>query len=194
MVCHISFFLSSATQPKSSRSRNLLVPFHSNPTDPRSSNALTTAYHTLLLSTLVTWPAKHTLSSDALIRFVETTLQGLPGTSHDASPTPSATQAFGELLVDTIWATDEQLDIVVGDAKAAAEAKAKGEIAESDAAATVKAKQNAEKDKETLVYITKQLLVCLHFFSSRKGFSVANARTCSGLGYWTRTCVGNGLI
>lgn len=67
--------------------------------------------------------------------------------------------------MDTIWATDEQLDIVVGDAKAAAEAKAKGEIAESDAAATVKAKQNAEKDKETLVYITKQLLVCLPFFS-----------------------------
>lgn len=95
---------------------------------------------------------------------MEATLQGLPGTSHDASPTPSATQAFGELLVDTIWATDEQLDIVVGDAKAAAEAKAKGEIAESDAAATVKAKQNAEKDKETLVYITKQLLVCLLFF------------------------------
>lgn len=171
-------FFAKYTYTEGSRSRNLLVPFHSNPTDPKSSDALTTAYHTLLLATLVTWPTKHSLASDALVRFVESTLQGLPGTSHDATPAPSATQAFGELLVDTIWATDEQLDIVVGDAKAAAEAQTKGEISESDAAATVKAKQNAEKDKETLVSITKQLLVRSRFQTISDGDGLSDVGDC----------------
>lgn len=74
---------------------------------------------------------------------------------------------FGDILVDTIWSIDAELDEVLFDAKVHEGSRpgiqsqlfAKGTFYECKSLAIL-AKQNAEKDKETLAHVVKKLLVC----------------------------------
>ena len=74
---------------------------------------------------------------------------------------------FGDILVDAIWSIDAELDEVLLDAKVHEGSRpgiqsqlfAKGPSYEYKSLAIL-AKQNAEKDKETLVLVVKKLLVC----------------------------------
>lgn len=87
-------------------------------------------------------------------------LQGLPS-SHDA-PSPAA-NALGELLVDTVWSIDLQLDEVIADSKVAISAQPEKENekeqAESQVEGAVPTKDTATKDKATLLEVVKLLLV-----------------------------------
>lgn len=138
-------------------SRNTLIAPHCNPSDPSCIDVLTTAYHTLLCSVLLTWSPKDTISANAFVEFVQSVLKDLPSTS---STTSSHVTVFGEHLVDMLWSVDVELDEVLADSRAAL-ATTGGDSAALSAllSKAKKAKQNAELDKETVQVIVKKLLV-----------------------------------
>jgi THO complex subunit 2 len=100
-------------------SRNILISPHCNPSDPNCADVLTTAYHTLLCSTLSTWSPEHPLTADAFLAFVQSVLDGLPSSSSTSSSDSSNTALFGEIVVDMVWSIDAELDEILADAKVA---------------------------------------------------------------------------
>ncbi|CAL1701359.1 unnamed protein product [Somion occarium] len=142
---------------------------HSNPADSEATDILTTTYQALLTSTLKTWPTNASLSLDTFVQFVQSVLERLPSSS--ANNQSSNATLFGELLVDLIWSLDAELEDVLSDARLAANAEQgqsptvaddKDDKAAAEHAARLakimKAKENAESDKETLTIIVKKLL------------------------------------
>lgn len=139
-------------------SRNFLLPAHLNPVDPASVDTLTTAYHTLLFSTLRAWAPSSLLTLQNFVDFVQSVLVSLPSPSVKSRPIQSDI-LFGELLVDVIWSLDAQLDELVTDAKATI-----ANVEQTTANDLHKAtgiKQTAEQDKELLVDVVKRLLVSI---------------------------------
>lgn len=82
-------------------------------------DVLTTAYHTLLCSTLRTWSPKDTLTADAFLAFVQSVLDGLPSSSSASSSNSSNATLFGEIVIDMVWSIDAELDEILADAKVA---------------------------------------------------------------------------
>lgn len=62
--------------------------------------------------------------------------------------------------MDILWAIDSELEEILGDAKAAAATAEQGALSAAIVAQAVKAKGNAESDKETLVLMVRGFLVC----------------------------------
>ncbi|KIK65595.1 hypothetical protein GYMLUDRAFT_70692 [Collybiopsis luxurians FD-317 M1] len=139
--------------------RNMLIAPHCNPSDAGCLNVLTTAYNTLLSSTLTTSSPKQVLTADFFVTFVRSVLDNLPSTS---SNTTSNVAAFGEIVVDLIWAVDAELDEVLGDVKStiAGCGEHGAENQQPILAKANKVKQTAEADKATIVLIVKKLLEC----------------------------------
>ncbi|KAI9000935.1 transcription factor/nuclear export subunit protein 2-domain-containing protein [Trametes punicea] len=137
--------------------RKLVTGPHSNPYDPDANATLTTIYHALISSTLLSWPVKRSLSVDAVIAFVQSVLDRLPSSSTPSEKSPNVV-AFGEILVDVIWAIDSELEEIVGDAKNAANAAEQGTMSPATVEQVVKAKANAESDKSTIESIVRRLL------------------------------------
>ena len=131
---------------------------HSNPHDPDCNVTLTTVYHALLAATLASWSPKNPLSVDSLVAFIQSVVDHLPSSSSGTDKNPNIA-AFGEVLVDILWAIDAELEEVLGDAKNAASAAEQGELSPTTVAQAVKAKDNAEADKETMVTLIRRLLV-----------------------------------
>lgn len=100
-------------------SRNILIPPHCNPFDPNCADVLTTAYHTLLCSTLSTWSFENTLTADAFLVFVQSVLDDLPSSSSTSTMKSSNAVLFGEIVVDMIWSIDAELEEIQADAKGA---------------------------------------------------------------------------
>ncbi|TBU49613.1 transcription factor/nuclear export subunit protein 2-domain-containing protein [Dichomitus squalens] len=142
----------------STECRNLLARPHSNPHDPDCNAALTTAYHALLSATLLSWSPKKSLSVNDVIAFVRSVIDHLPSTSAGSENNPNVV-AFGEILVDIIWAIDSELEEILGDAKGTATTAEQGSLSAATVAQAVKARSNAESDKETLVAVVRRLLV-----------------------------------
>ncbi len=125
---------------------------------------LSTAYHTLITSTLQTWSPTKALSPQSLTDFIQSVLERLPSPSSAKS---SNAVVFGELLVDLIWSIDVDIDEVYQDAKLALANAEQGKtavVAEGSDPAEVlakvaQAKKNAEVDKETLGNFVRQLVV-----------------------------------
>jgi hypothetical protein len=144
-------------------SRKYLTQLHSSPAYANAIDTLATAYHTLLSATLSLWPPKHPLTPAAFVAFVKSMLLTLPSSSQDA-PSPVAT-ALGELLVDTMWSIDSQLDDVIADSKAIIAAKLEREKEKeqvngrAEESSAVLSRDAATKDKATLLEILKLLLV-----------------------------------
>jgi THO complex subunit 2 len=99
-------------------------------------------------------------------------LRSLPSSSSLSANIPSNAAVFGEALVDMIWTVDAELDEVLADAKTAlATCDEQGNAATGSAAAVPnksrKTKQDAEKDKDSIQFIVKKLLVrCVVNYSS----------------------------
>ena len=100
-------------------SRNILISPHCNPSDPNCADVLTTAYHTLLCSTLRTWSFKDSLTADAFLAFVQSVLDGLPSSSSTSATNSSNLVLFGEIVVDMVWSIDAELEEIQADAKVA---------------------------------------------------------------------------
>jgi len=126
------------------RSRAMLLPPHSNPSDPASVDLLTTAYQTLLFSLTKTWSAQNGLTVDTLTNFVITIRDSIPSSSSMNGPA----SRMGDVIVDVIWALDTELDDIVTDAKASP----------SDSKTV---KENAEEDKVMLAKLAWRLAVRL---------------------------------
>ena len=88
-------------------------------------------------------------------------LHALPSSSQDA-PSPAAT-ALGELLIDSMWSIDEQLEEVISDSKAAIAAQSEREKEQVngrlDESGPVLNRDAATKDKGTLLEVVRALLV-----------------------------------
>lgn len=107
---HVSFHLFS---------RNTLIAPHCNPSDPECVDVLTTAYHTILSSSLKTWSPKESITADDFLVFLQSVLEGLPSSSSSNSTTNEANASvFGDIVVDVIWSIDAELDEILSDAKA----------------------------------------------------------------------------
>ncbi|KAI0650660.1 transcription factor/nuclear export subunit protein 2-domain-containing protein [Trametes meyenii] len=137
--------------------RKLVFGPHSNPRDADANATLTTVYHALLSSTLLSWPAKKSLSVDAVIAFVQSVLDHLPSSSAPSEKSPNVV-AFGEILVDIIWAIDSELEEIVGDTKNAATTAEQGTVSPATVDQVVKVKGNAETDKLTIESAVRRLL------------------------------------
>ena len=136
-------------------SRNLVAGPHLNPHDPDCNVTLVTVYHALLSASLATWSPKMPLSVDSLIAFIRSVVDYLPSSS-DKSPNVAA---FGEILVDILWTIDSELDEILGDAKNVAGATEQSGSSPATVSQAVKAKENAEADKGTMVVLVQRLLV-----------------------------------
>lgn len=92
-------------------------------------------------------------------------LHSLPSSSQDA-PSPAAT-ALGELLIDTVWSIDSQLDDVIADSKTTIAAQSEREKEKeqvnvdgrSEESSVILSRDAATKDKGTLLEVVKLLLV-----------------------------------
>jgi THO complex subunit 2 len=144
-------------------SRKYLTQLHSAPADANAVDALATVYHTLLYATLTLWSPEHPLTPTGFAAFVKSMLLSLPSSSQDA-PSPAAT-ALGELLVDTMWSIDSQLDDVIADSKAIVSAQSEREKEKeqvngrAEESGAVLNRDAATKDKTTLLEVVKLLLV-----------------------------------
>jgi len=153
-------------------SRNILISPHCNPMDSNCLDVLTTAYHTLLCATLLTWSPPQPLTPTAFVEFVQSVLLSLPSTSLSSPKVPSPALIFGDHLVDMIWSVDLQLDELLNEARTASTASGEqGNLSSKDVAALIskakRAQQNAENDKQRIPVIVKKLLVCpLGFLAS----------------------------
>ena len=116
-------------------------------------------YHALLAAALSSWPAPKPLPVDSLIAFIRSVIDHLPSSSNGSEKSPNAV-AFGEILVDIIWAIDSELEEILGDAKNAANAAEQGTLTAATVAQAIKAKNKAESDKALVVVIVRRLLVC----------------------------------
>ncbi|THH13890.1 hypothetical protein EW146_g6381 [Bondarzewia mesenterica] len=150
-------FLSNWGQGGEEDCRKFVTPLLYDVSNAKTVDALTVTFHTLLSATMNTSSRQHSLNPSAFIAFLQSSLHGLPSSSHDASPAASIASTFGELLVDIVWSIDSQLDEILADAKAAA-ALAEQAESKSDASAITTAKKDAEKYKEVLVDVVNQLL------------------------------------
>ncbi len=99
---------------------------------------------------------------DALIAFVRSVLDHLPSSSAGTDKNPNVA-AFGETLVDIVWSMDAELEDILADAKNAANAAEQGAFTAATVSQAVKAKENAESDKGTLVVVVRRLLVRVFF-------------------------------
>lgn len=146
------------------RSRNILIAPHCNPSDPDCLDLLTTAYHTLICATLLTWSPPHPLTIATFVEFVQSVLINLPSSSQAAPKVPSPAVVFGDYLVDMIWSVDTQLDELLYEARLTSMTGGEyGKLSAKEVAAIVakakKAQQNAENDKQRIPIIVKKLLV-----------------------------------
>ncbi|KAF5393664.1 hypothetical protein D9757_000298 [Collybiopsis confluens] len=138
--------------------RTMVIAPHCNPSDAGGLNVLTTAYNTLISSTLSLLSQKQTLTADTFVAFLRSVLVNLPSTS---SNTTSNVATFGEIFVDLIWAVDAELDEIIGNANAAiAACGPQGADKQQQAvlAKVTKLKQSADDDKATIISIVKKLL------------------------------------
>jgi len=108
------------------RSRHTLISPHCNSSDPKCADVLTTAYHTLLCSTLSTWSFQDTLTADAFVAFVQSVLDGLPSSSSTSATKSSNLALFGEIAVDMVWSIDTELEEIQADAKVAIQSMEQG--------------------------------------------------------------------
>jgi THO complex subunit 2 len=127
-------------------------------------DVLTTAYHTLIYATLVTWSPPNPLSPTAFADFVQSVLINLPSSSNTTAKSPTHTTIFGEHLVDMVWSVDTELDELLNEARAVSAVSAdQSKLSAKDLAFIVskakKAQQNAESDKQRIQVIVKKLLV-----------------------------------
>jgi THO complex subunit 2 len=140
-----------------------LILLHSTPTESNAADALVTTYHTLLSATLSLWLPEHPLPPSAFTAFVKSMLLSLPSSSQVPS-SPAAT-VLGELLIDTMWSIDSQLDDVIADSKASMVAqsekeKGNGQVnGQSEESGALLSRDAAIKDKGTLLEVVKFLLV-----------------------------------
>ncbi|KAI0722891.1 transcription factor/nuclear export subunit protein 2-domain-containing protein [Earliella scabrosa] len=141
----------------SSECHKLVSGPHSNPYDPECNTALTTVYHALLSSTLLSWQTKTPLSVDSLIAFIRSVVDRLPSSSTGPEKSLNAV-AFGEILVDVLWSIDSELEDILADAKNAASVAEQGALTAATVAQALKAKEHAEADKSTLVVTVRRLL------------------------------------
>ena len=182
-------------------SRNMLISPHCNPTNPDCVDVLTTAYHTLLSSTLSTFFPKPSLTPVMFVDFVRSVLTNLPSSSHASPQSNPRSTVFGEHLVDMVWSLDAELDEIISDAKAAIsnissdQEKSKG--AAEALAKSQKAKMSAEGDKETVQAIVKSLLVRCVVLQNRgipksglPGFQSNRSSDLSGTSGFCNTCRG----
>ena len=144
-------------------SRKYLIQLHTTPTDSNAVDALVTAYHILLSATISLWPPKYPLAPTSFTAFVKSMLHALPSSSQDA-PSPAAT-VLGELLMDSMWSVDSQLDEVIADSKALIAAQSEREREQVngrlDESGAVLNRDAATKDKGTLLEVVRLLLVRL---------------------------------
>ena len=144
-------------------SRNILISPHCNPRNPGCVDVLTTAYHTLLSSTLLTFFPKPTLTPTAFVDFVRSVLNNLPSSSQSPPQSTQHASIFGEHLVDMIWSLDAELDEISADAKLSisnlSNEQEKSNNVMETLAKVQKVKTNAESDKELVQAIVKKLLV-----------------------------------
>ena len=115
------------------------------------------------MSVLKTWQSKHSLTSQALVAFVQSVLSALPSSSSARVGPLLQNTAFGEILVDVIWSTDAQLDEFLADAKAAlsgSEQTSGGQNDNSDSVGkAARLRQFVEQDKDILSELVKRFLV-----------------------------------
>ncbi|CAA7260264.1 unnamed protein product [Cyclocybe aegerita] len=145
--------------------RNVLIAPHCNPTDPANQDILTTAYHTLLWATLLTWTPSNPLTPTAFVDFVQSVLSNLPSSSTVSPKVSPQAVIFGDYLVDMIWAVDTELDEMLNEARVASTASGEqGKLTSREVAILIakakKAQQNAESDKQRIPVIVKKLLEC----------------------------------
>jgi THO complex subunit 2 len=135
-------------------SRNILISPHCNPRNPGCVDVLTTAYHTLLSSTLLTFFPKPTLTPAAFVDFVRSVLNNLPSSSQSPPQSTQHATVFGEHLVDMIWSLDAQLDEITADAKLSISNLSNEQEKSNNVLETLvkvqKVKTNAESDKESV--------------------------------------------
>lgn len=127
-------------------------------------DVLTTAYHTLIYATLVTWSPPQPLSPAGFAEFVQSVLINLPSSSNRTAKSPTHATIFGDHLVDMIWSVDTELDELLNEARAASAVSAdQSKLSTKDLATIIskakKAQQNAENDKQRIQAIVKKLLV-----------------------------------
>ncbi|KAI0750889.1 transcription factor/nuclear export subunit protein 2-domain-containing protein [Daedaleopsis nitida] len=130
---------------------------HANPYDPECNVALTTVYHALISSTLCSRTGKNALSVDSLIAFIRSVVDRLPSSSNGSEKSPNAV-AFGEILIDILWSIDCELEDILADAKNTGTLTDQGALTAATVAQAVKAKENAELDKGSMVAIVRRLL------------------------------------
>jgi THO complex subunit 2 len=97
------------------------------------------------------------------VQFVKSVLRSVPSSSESSGKT-SDEAVFGEHLVDLIWSLDLELDELVSDAKLAItncgdQASDPNSNASAIFSKAMKAKQNAENDKQVITVVVKNLLV-----------------------------------
>lgn len=153
------------------RSRDIVTSPHCSLLDPASNDVLTTVYHALLTSTLLTWSPQKVLNADTFVAFIQSVLERLPSSSGTVQ-SPNIT-SFGELIVDLVWSIDAELEEVLYDAKTVTVKAEQGNLplipggneegsqidVSTAIARVIKASQDAEADKETLASIVRKLLV-----------------------------------
>ncbi|KAG2043203.1 transcription factor/nuclear export subunit protein 2-domain-containing protein [Suillus americanus] len=170
VVTKVEVWIANWSKEGESELRNFLISPHSNSSDPICAEALTTAYHALLLSVLTTWqPKQNALNAQAFVAFIQSVLLALPSSSSARAGPPVQNIVFGEILVDVLWATDAQLDEFLADAKSAlvGSEQASGSQQVKDtlkkdttdgAGKAALLKHFVEQDKETLSELVKRLL------------------------------------
>lgn len=183
------FFCGARADALDLQSRNFLISPHSNPSDHICAEALTTAYHALLLSVLTTWqPKQNALNAQGLVAFIQSVLLALPSSSSARAGPPVQNIVFGEILVDVLWSTDAQLDEFLADAKSALvsseQAPGGQQVKDTPKKDTTDSAEHAarlrhfvEQDKETLSELVKRLLVS----TSTRFYSILNLSTNSSL-------------
>lgn len=104
------------------------------------------------------------------MEFVQSLLGSLPSPS---SAKASSAVAFGELLVDLLWAVDTELDDICAGASAVLTSAdqgnavvVNGEDAVAAVARVAKVKQTGEADRKTLAGLAQQLVVCISYYKS----------------------------
>ena len=121
MVIFFSFEILDATRIHGLNSRDFLTSPNCNPAEPACVDVLTSAYYTLIASTLSTWSTSHTITPDEFIALVQSVLDSLPSSSSIPASRSSSANALiiGEILIDMIWSVDAGLEEVIAESKAA---------------------------------------------------------------------------
>ncbi|KAG2755797.1 hypothetical protein P692DRAFT_20853707 [Suillus brevipes Sb2] len=170
VVTRVESWIANWSKEGESELRNFLISPHSNPSDHICAEALTTAYHALLLSVLTTWqPKQNVLNAQGLVAFIQSVLLALPSSSSTRAGPPVQNIVFGEILVDVLWSTDAQLDEFLADAKSALvsseQAPGGQQVKDTPKKDTTDGAEHAarlrhfvEQDKETLSELVKRLL------------------------------------